>query len=198
MRRQASKSLDLTDLREALLDGKVWSGIGVVYVPDGEEKHYYFDADGDVFISVQLMPNGEPLDDCRLGSFGGGAGIGFWVIPPVGTEVVLMIPQGEFEAGPVIVGTCSTGKVPDGLTETTAVIAIKQGGKILIHDGTANQAEPLVKKSEHDGHSHPLPPMFVMVGMAKVPVQVDAPPAASPGDTKGAPAVTGTTVLGAK
>lgn len=136
--RRGAKPLDLQPLRDALMDDRVHVGLGKVVKRDGESTHFEI-ADGDVLVEVDLVSDaGQPLT-CRLGGMAGGAGTGLWRIPPVGTEVVVLIPMGELErADPVIVGTLASGTAPAGLDETTLVVL--NPGKVRIH-ATAGDVE---------------------------------------------------------
>lgn len=117
-----AKRFDLTDLRKALADHRVMPAIGVVYQPQGEPSHYDLEPDQsgngtDVLVYVMKMPNEEPLL-CYL------AGGGIWRIPPVGTAVVLLIPDGDLDAGATIVGMLSSGAPPAALDGDTAVCEV--------------------------------------------------------------------------
>lgn len=186
-------------LRELLRDGRMHTKIGAVKAPEGEE-HWEI-IDGDVYVDVQLSPGREQVL-CRLAAAGGmGAGLGFFAVPAVGTEVIVGIPDGDLEADCTILGILGGTTAPDGLSVTAAVIVIKQGGQLLVHDGTAADAVALVKKSEHVGHAHPFPAMKIT--LPNPPVAGDyavsvVSPTPSPGNTGGAPNITGTTVLKGK
>ena len=182
--------MEVSDLRFVLQDQRVWTGLGVVQPPPGE-THFIIEED-DVLVEVQLMPNKEQLL-CRLGSFGGGPG-GIWNIPPIGAEVAVLVPTGEFEADPIIIGTLSTGNVPDGLSGDTIVIVARSGAQVLIHDGDSGETEPLIRKTEFDSHFHAVQalPNPAPVFIATTPIS--APLASNPA---GFP-VTGTSVLRAK
>jgi hypothetical protein len=135
-----TKRVNLTAIKEALRDGRIWTKLGIVGTDDG--NHYSL-SDGDLLIEVRLMPDGEEVT-CRMAVAGGGAGLGFWYIPAKGTEVVVAIPDGEIEAEPAIVGVLSTGSLPDGIAEGTIVIAESQ---VLVHDGSGG-AVALALKSD--------------------------------------------------
>lgn len=109
MRRRGGGSLgvDNSALRTAAMDGKVWCGVGLVVKRQDESQHYEI-ADGDVLVSVDLMPEGQPLW-ARLG------GKYAWRVPPVDSEVMLAIPAGELEQMPTIVCTLSSGEVDSDL-----------------------------------------------------------------------------------
>lgn len=139
---------DLTAMREALLDGRVWTAMGIVV--NGDDGNYFEFYEDDVLVDVELMPNEEHIQ-ARLGGVAGGPGMGIWGIPPLGTEVAILVPTGEYEFGASIVAVLSSGSLPDGIAPGVTVIA---NGEVLVHDG-AGGTEPVVKKSEFDIHKHP-------------------------------------------
>lgn len=122
IRRDGAKPLELSLLKEALKDRRVWCGLGLVVKRQGDSSHFQINNDnGDVYVEVDLMPEGTPLT-CRLGSFGGGPGTGVWRIPPEGTEVVVAVTQGEVSEQCAIIATLSTGAVPTALDGDTFVL----------------------------------------------------------------------------
>ena len=143
--RKSSRKLPLDTIRDVLADGKVWTSLGIVTRFPGETSHYEIDSE-DVLVDVQLIPDKQPIL-CRLAA-GMGAGRGVWFIPSVGTEVIVILPMGEIEADPVIVGCLSTGTVPDGIDASTIVICPGNGGQVLIHDNDSGDAVPL-SKADH-------------------------------------------------
>lgn len=140
--RPGGKRPDVAALREALRDGRVWSALGVVRLFDGEASHFEVAAD-DVLVDVELSPNGERVF-CRMGA-GGGA---VWSVPSPGTEVVVLVPEGDLEADPIIVATLDAA-VPGALSASTVVVLAPSGGQVVIYDGSGS-AEPVVRKSEYD------------------------------------------------
>lgn len=162
--------MDLSAMREALADGKVWSALGIVTAVEG--AHYRLDED-DVVVDVLTIPD-EELVTCRLGAGFGGFGIGLWSIPPEGAEVAILVPLGEYNFSPVIVAVLSSGALPDGVAANVTIIA---NASVLVHDGNGG-AEPLITKSQYDAHKHP-----TGVGPSGVPDNI---------------ATSGTTVLKAK
>lgn len=132
--RAGTKRVSTATARALVTDSRMWCAHGVVNEPEGQ-SHYLFDDDlGDVLVEVQLMPGGEQLL-CRLGSFAGGADRGVWAIPPVGTEVLVAIPYGDFEAEPTIVSTLSTGPKPSELTDDTLLLVKREKVRIMSTDG---------------------------------------------------------------
>lgn len=144
--RRGSQAIDEAGLRELGRDRRMWIKRGRVKKFEGETSHADQSAQ-DVLIDVELQPSGEPVL-CRLGAAAGGVGWGIWAIPGEGTEVEVGIPDGELEMDPVILRILSSGQVPDGLTPQRIIIVAPAGGEVLVHDGTANQAVPLAKRSE--------------------------------------------------
>lgn len=143
----------LVQLRELLMDRRMWCAVGQVLAPNATDKHFAITGD-DVYVDVQLSPNGEQVL-CRLGTVGGGIGLGIWSIPPPGSQVAVLVPQGDVEADPVVVAVLSSGAPPDGLADGgTIVIAVKGGQQVLIHDGSASDAKPLCTKADFDNHQH--------------------------------------------
>lgn len=129
---RASKRLDLSDLKELLRDRRVWCGIGIATVPAGEASHFFV-ADDDVLVDVVLQPS--LLDvTCRLAA-------GMWLVPAVGEEVAVIIPEGAIEFMPAIVAILSTGKVPTDQAPTPERIVIVRS-EVVVHDGDGG-AEPL-------------------------------------------------------
>lgn len=145
MKRHGARKLPTDTIKETLRDTRVWCKLGVVSLVDGESTHYSID-DGDIVVDVVLMPEGTPML-CRLGT---GSFAGAWIIPAVGTEVLVAVPEGDLAADPVIVAVLASGSTADGLSETQAVIAVPSGGKVLIHDGSAGSAKALAYKSDAD------------------------------------------------
>lgn len=137
--RKPTRRFDMAALREALADGKVHVSLAVV-VQDGS-THFEVVEGADVLVDVELHPSGVRCS-ARL------AGSGIYAIPPVGAEVVVLVPDGELEAGPVIVSR--TGEAPDGLNPTTLIIVAPAGGQVLVHDGAAADAQVLALKTDVD------------------------------------------------
>ncbi len=175
--RHGKRRLDLSAVREALRDRRIYSALAIV-TKGANGIHYEIDEDeGDILVEVVTVPDGIALT-ARLGAVAGAAGAGVYAIPPVGTEVAVMVPAGDLHFSPVIVATLSTGNIANpsgqGPTETQTVIV---NGTVLVHDGLGG-AQPLVTKAEFDAHKHP-----TGVGPSGIP---DNSP------------ITGTTVLKAK
>jgi len=157
--KRALKRPDLSNIREALKDQRAWCCLGLVQ--DSEDGSPHFDLDGeDLTVEVEFQPSGEQVT-ARVGTIGGTFGAGIWIVPPVGAEVMVMIPDGEIDFQPTVVGMTSSGSMPENVSENVVVIAAPAGGEVYVHDGSG-PVEPLVKKSEYDSlktyldaHVHP-------------------------------------------
>lgn len=156
---RGAKRIDLSPIRDALRDGRVWTGLGVVVEPSDGGPHWKIEGD-DIMIEAVLEPERVPVS-ARLAA-------GMWIVPNVGDEVAIIVPSGELDFMPTIV--CVLGQaVPtvDGPSPTNIVIA---RGSVLIHDGNGG-AEELVKRSEFLSHGHPTAP----TGVVSAPVVAPAP-----------------------
>lgn len=129
-------------MRDALADGKVWCGLGIVTAVEG--PHYRIEED-DVVIDVLTVPD-EELITCRLAG-------GVWQIPKEGTEVPIIVPLGEYTFSPIALPQLSSGALPDGVALGVTVIA---DDEVLVHDGSGG-AVALARAD----HKHTLP---VLVG----------------------------------
>jgi hypothetical protein len=134
----------------------------------------------DILVFVELQPGLEKVA-CRLLAPCGGPVAGLWRVPPLGSEVLVVFPAGELEAGGVIVGSLSSGAVPDGITATNLVMA---GAEILAVAGDAADAVPLATKADVEAlkstfnlHTHP-------VSAAPGTTGVTTQPASSPVGTQ--------------
>lgn len=150
--RRASKRLDLTDLRAAFRDQRMWCSVGIVVDPGDGSPHFEVLVD-DVHVEVILQPSLVPVT-CRLSA-------GLWRVPDIGEEVMVQIPEGALEFMPTITDVLSSGTVPT--TQGPApgrTLIVRQ--EVVIHDGGGG-AEPLVQLSQlqalHDA----------IVGWAPVP-----------------------------
>jgi len=124
-RRKPTKRLDLSDLRKALGDAPMHAYAGVVFKPEGASSHYQLvRQDGtitDVLVEVQTYPSRQDLT-CKLSTMAGGPGAGLWRIPPVGTRVAVLVPEGAMDFQPTIVGILDDP--PDRVsTDRTVLVA---------------------------------------------------------------------------
>jgi hypothetical protein len=157
LRKRATKSFDITQLKAALADDKVHVKMGVVTLFDGESSHWELD-DGDLFVDVEIAPQGQPVL-CRMSTAIGGANLGLWLVPPVGTEVIVAFPDGDFEGNPVIIGCMTSGTAPANLSASIVVLRCPAGGEVRIDDGSgavplATLADVQAVASAHSGHTH--------------------------------------------
>jgi uncharacterized protein involved in type VI secretion and phage assembly len=132
MSRIGHRRIERADLAHVMADNRCWTGIGIVVARDGGEHYEIEEEDGapvDVLVEVDLMPRRESVT-CRLAAVSGGPGAGLWKVPPVGAEVVVAIPEGQLEAGPIIIGVLSTRDVP-GALDADKLILINPGDIII-------------------------------------------------------------------
>jgi hypothetical protein len=135
--RRATKKLDLTDMRKAFADQRSWCSIGIVTAPDDGDPHFQI-TDDDILVEVVLQPSLVPVT-CRLAA-------GMWLLPDVGEEVVVTLPEGELTFMPVIAGVLSTGVVPvtsgGGAQPPTPQRIVIARQQVVVHDGSGG-ANPL-------------------------------------------------------
>lgn len=138
---RASKRLDLTDMRETFRDRRTWCSVGLVADP-GDGAHFEVTADGheDVVVEVVLQPSLVPVT-CRLAA-------AVWIVPNIGDEVVVLIPEGDPAFMPCIIALLSSNSVPTTQGPALNTISIVRN-QVLIHDG-AGGAVALALKSDVD------------------------------------------------
>lgn len=183
------KRLDMAELRHLLRDRRMWTVLGVVTAPDDGGDHYEVhtnEAGKVVDITVEVVTRPVQIDlTCRLKGVGASAGV--VSIPDVGDEVVVEIPDGEIDFMPSIVTVLHrAGVLEPGAQGPAPARVVICAAEVMIHDGSGG-AEPLVRKSEFDGHTHG-PGSFTTpsAGGGGGPVT---------GTSSGAAAVDGTSVL---
>lgn len=199
--RRGAKVLDLSDWEKLFKDRRSWTVLARVEAHDGEATHCEFVNNDDgtkaVFVDVVSMPSNIEMS-CRLSQDGG-----LWRIPPIGTEVIVSIPDGQIDWTPTIVAI--SGKQPDGLSPTAAILVVDPGMTVLVHDGTAADAKKLPTWADFNalrdwveaqfaatgGHTH------VVSGAVTTTIAAVAAPAPSV-PTVAVPTPTGTSVLKAK
>lgn len=122
---RGSKRLDLTDMREIFKDNRMWCAVGIVTLPPGADQHFEI-SDTDVLVDVVLQPH--LLDvTCRLAA-------GVTLIPNVGEEVVVAIPEGEMAFMPIVLCVLSSGVVSgDQPPALNRILIIRQ--EVVIDDG---------------------------------------------------------------
>jgi hypothetical protein len=190
--RRPAKRLPMAELRALFRDRRIWAALGIVVKPaeGASDQHWELHTDDagnvtDILVEVQLVPSKIEVT-ARLGGYTAAYGIA--MVPNVGDEVIVHVPDGEVDWMPVVVAPLSTGGVAGGNAgaQAPAPGRIVVVGDVYVHDGSGG-AEPLVKKSEYDGHTHD-------------PGTFTAPSGGGPvtGLSGGADSVAGTTNLKAK
>lgn len=117
MRLDASPLNEIVDRR---MRRRVDAYVGVVTKPAGEASHYELNAQ-DVLVWVELQPTGNEVQ-ARLASVGGGANMGLWRVPAVGTEVAVLCPGGRMDFMPIIVGVLSSGQAPERMSDQRTIL----------------------------------------------------------------------------
>lgn len=138
------KRLDLTDMRELFKDRRLWSAIGIVMAPEGEQHWEIVQNDAgdgvDIIVEVVTQPGLETVS-CRLPA-------GVWDVPDEGDEVAIVFPEGDRDFMPVIVARLSTNVVPtaggQGPQPGRIVIARDE---VFVHDGNGG-AVSLARKQD--------------------------------------------------
>lgn len=183
-RQKPGKRVDLTNIAKTMeqlgFARGLFSCLGVV--KEAEDGGLHFDLDGeDLTVDVELQPSGTTIT-ARLGTVGGSFGAGVWWIPPIGSEVLVAVPDGDIDFQPIIVAQYSSGSVPSDVEAGSVVIACAPGTKIYLHDGSGG-ADPLPTLNEFKMHTHP-------TGVGPSGPTIDPIPGVGP--------ITGTTVVEAK
>jgi hypothetical protein len=129
-------------MRDLLRDRRVWVGIGTVMKRQDEDSHWRFaeDENGnkvDVLVECDLHPGPIPVE-CRLASVGGGPGHGLWKVPPVGTQVVIVVQRGELEADCSIVGTLASNQAPDAALLDDDTLVLLNPKNIVVQSDTGD------------------------------------------------------------
>lgn len=175
--RRAAKRLDLTDMREVLRDRRVWTGLGIATVLDGNTSHWRIHSDDgttnvDVLVDLVLQPDQTPIT-ARLQS-------GMWIVPNEGDECAVLIPAGRVDFMPIIVGILSNNSVPSSDEQPQPQRIVIVTNDCVITDGNGGTG-PLVLRSEFLEHGHPT----AALGPVSPPVvaPTTTPPAVFPGTT---------------
>lgn len=126
-------------MRALFTDRRMWTSIGIVVQPDDAADHYEeVEGPADVLVEVMLQPALIPVT-CRLAA-------GVWLVPDVGEEVAVLIPEGQPSFMPIIIANLSSNSLPTDQGPAPGRIAIVRG-EVVIHDG-AGGAEALTKHSD--------------------------------------------------
>jgi hypothetical protein len=138
--KKATKRLDLTDLKACLKDGRRWCAMAIVTKAKGQASHYELhQEDGiitDVMVDVITMPDGLDLT-CRLSACAGGPGAGLWRVPDVDEEVVVMLPDGQIDFMPIIVGVLPARSVPARVSHERTILVAPDAIEITVTNGDA-------------------------------------------------------------
>ncbi len=145
-KRKAVKRPDLSAIKEALRDNRAFVRVAKVIADDKGGPHFSID-DGDILVVVETVPLEEEVT-CLVTSPVGGGGAGIFAVPPVGSEVFVVLPDGEIDFMPAIIGVLTGGTAPSGLSTSTIVVVAPEGGEVLIHDGNSGEAKELAYKSD--------------------------------------------------
>jgi hypothetical protein len=151
--RKPKKRLELGPMREALRDRRAWTRLGVVIAPEGGGPHWRIVGDNaDILVEVELMPTSEVVEARLMGG-------GMHIVPDLGEEVLVCLPEGELTWMPTIVAILNNAStMPDAGGQGPApqrIVIARPNATVLIHDGSGG-AEELVKRSEFLSHGHPI------------------------------------------
>jgi hypothetical protein len=150
----ASKYFDISDLRAALDVERSHIARGVIKKQDsGAHWEIVTGDEPAILVEVELVPSREEITCSLL------MASGYWIIPDVGDEVLVAIPDGSKDWSPFIIGALPRRNPPSR----------SQPGRLIIHaqdrieitapeifissDGVTG--EPLCRKSDFDNHVHP-------------------------------------------
>jgi hypothetical protein len=125
-----NKRLDMTEIRSALRDERRWTAIGVIVANTDGSPHWRVEMDGseavDIMVDVVLQPSQVPIE-CRLQA-------GMWIVPRIGEEVAVSIPDGQIDFLPCIIGILSSNEVPTVQGPTPDRMVFERD-EIVAHDG---------------------------------------------------------------
>jgi len=140
----------LENLRDLLRDERVPAVAAHVALHAGETSFWFVNDEGDIVISVVTNQHGVELH-ANLDVIAGGSGRGIYMLPALGDEVLVGFDDGDFEGEVYVISrTTGGGGAPEGLAPGKVVVV---GLEVLVHSGDG-VCEPLVRKSEFDGHTH--------------------------------------------
>lgn len=131
--------MDVTALLELTRDGRTHNAVGVVIAADDSGSH--FEVDGaDVMVEVELQPSQVGVT-CRLGAPAGGQGAGLWRVPAIGTEVLVVVPDGELDFMPTIVCCASSGGTPDRVGDDRTILVAPDRIEVIAPDVRLGEGE---------------------------------------------------------
>lgn len=123
-----------------------------VALHEGETQHWFKTQEGHVAITCLTHRHGAPITAILPTLLGNSRGI--FGIPEIGTEVALGFDGGEYEADGVVLAVYG-GVIPALLTDEAKIVIV--GDTVCVVPVAGGTPEPLVKKSEFDGHTHTVP-----------------------------------------
>ncbi len=148
MNKFGARGMNMQAVAEATDDLKQHIEIGIIKGDIGE-SHFAVE-DGDVWVEVRLVPTEQPVT-CRMSTVAGAPGMGVWMVPAEGTEVVVAFPNGKIDAGGIVIAVLSSANVPSGVAENQIVIAAPS---VLVYDTTLGNAKELPTMAEFRAHTH--------------------------------------------
>jgi hypothetical protein len=137
--RAGAKYADMNVLRQAMADSRVWAVKGIVWKPPDADNFYRI-VDGEILVEVQSTPGKLDLT-CSLSTVGGGSGAGFWAVPPLGTQVLVLLPDAAVDFAPAIVAILSTDGVPERAAAGRTVLVSKDPIEIIAPTVTITDTE---------------------------------------------------------
>lgn len=111
--------MTLTAMRDLLKDERIWCVAATVRIHEGDDTYFERTRNGQISVSVVTNQHAVPISALLAG--GDANSRGYWIIPSIGTEVIVAFDNGEFEGDAYIVGTI--GKSPTEITEEVTIIA---------------------------------------------------------------------------
>lgn len=125
--------MTMTAMRDLLAGEGVWCVAATVQLHKGELTHFQKQRNGQLMISVVTNQHAVPF----WATYKGGdiLGRGIWMIPGIGTEVMLCFDQGDFEGDAFIVSMF--GSAPDEAVAENITLLIDDTVEIRSLSGTA-------------------------------------------------------------
>lgn len=140
------------------MDTRCWVSMAVVDAPtadgqtgEGSQTVEFDEDDGQLYVNVMLKPSDVPLR-ARLGMLTAGAGEAVYFPFVGGEEVVVVIPEGHFRAGAVVVarmnnfydgfpfesvGGADPKKNATAMIRTRTPLTLESGASVLVHSAAA-------------------------------------------------------------
>lgn len=127
--------MTMTAMRDLLAGDGIWCVAATIQVLKGETAHFQKQRNGQLMVSVVTNQHAVPM----WAAFKGGdiLGRGLWVIPGVGTEVLVCFDMGEFEGDAFVVAPF--GSAPDAALVPNVTLVIDDTVEIRSLNGTAQR-----------------------------------------------------------